>query len=65
MYFRGDKCSFYGEWRQYAGANSVTDALAGVTLNLVSTHASGSASTVNIQRSDAELKSKLKDSGSI
>ena len=42
-------------------SNSVTDALPGVTLDLVSTHASGSSSTVKIQRSDAELKSKLED----
>ena len=42
-------------------SNSVTDALPGVTLELISTHASGSSSTVKIQRSDAELKSKLTD----
>ena len=42
-------------------SNSVTDALPGVTLELISTHASGSSSTIKIQRSDAELKSKLTD----
>ena len=42
-------------------SNSVTDALQGVTLDLISTHESGSSSSVKIQRSDAELKNKLLD----
>lgn len=42
-------------------SNSIADALPGVTLDLISTHASGNSSTVTIQRSDAELKSKLED----
>ena len=42
-------------------SNSVTDALPGVNLNLMSSHASGSSTTVNIQKSGTELKSKLND----
>ena len=42
-------------------SNAVTDALPGVTLELMSTHEPDSSSTVSIQRSDAELKGKLKD----
>ena len=42
-------------------ANTVTDALPGVTLDLISTHASGGSTSIKVQKSDAELKSKLQD----
>ena len=42
-------------------SNTVSDALSGVTLDLISTHASGSSTSVKVKKSDAELKSKLED----